>query len=105
MLTNKMIEWLREHGNDQTHPYYSLYHQRIQRYLNQQFTKLLTLAKHHPDILLGEVAGIIQPQDSPRHKRIQDLLLVVEILVRPERKVWVEYERELAKVKQTIEGE
>ena len=100
-----MLVWLRKHGTDQNHKYYKLYHQRIQNYLDHQFPKLLLLAKQYPNILLGEVSGVIHPQGSPRHKRIQDLLLVVEILIRPEKKVWVEYERELTKIKQAVEGE
>jgi len=83
MITDKMIEWLLSATPEIK--YYKLYHQRIQRQIDKNIENTLWLAKNHPEILLDETGF----GDKPRHKRLQNLLLIIQIL-KPQYEVYIE---------------
>lgn len=92
MITNKQLDFLK-HPDKYPKKYHKLYYQRIQDTITKNFDNGLWLAKHRPDVLLNHVAGMIR-MDEPRHKRIQQLLLLVKIL-RPECDVYLEFAKEI----------
>jgi len=99
LITEIQKEWLIE---DEPHPKdYKLYHKRIQDRLNKGFEMLLWLAKNRPDILLNQVQGTTR-LDEPRHKRLQQLLLIIKIL-KPELDITLETAREYKKVLEGME--
>jgi len=81
MITAKQKEWLLSLPEDPKDypPEFKLYHRRIQNQINKNIEMALWLAKNKPDVLLNEVVGIVK-MDEPRHKRFQDLILLVQIL-------------------------
>ena len=71
---------------------YKLYHSRIQKQINKNIEMALWLAKNRPDVFLNAVVGTMR-MDEPRHKRFQDLLLLIQIL-KPEYEIAVELANE-----------
>jgi len=86
-----MKKWLIE--DEPNHPpEWKLYHKRIQDMVNKKLEMALWLAKNRPDVFLNAVVGTIR-MDEPRHKRFQDLLLILQIL-KPEYEIIVELTNE-----------
>jgi len=108
MITRLMKKWLEElpdnldNMTEEQKSVYTLYMNRIQKRLDIQLELTLWLAKNRPDILLGHPPRIIPRQDKPYHKRIQQLLLIIEILVQPHKKVWLTVNHNIQKLKQKI---
>lgn len=87
LITHIMKKWLieEEPNNPKT---FKLYHDRIQKQINKNIEMALWLAKNRPDVFLNAVAGTMR-MDEPRHKRFQDLLLIIQIL-KPELEIYAE---------------
>lgn len=101
MITAKQREWLENlPDNPKDYPReYKLYMNRIQKQISKNIEMALWLAKNRPDILLNEVVGMMR-MDEPRHKRFQDLILLIQIL-KPQYIVYVEMAKQLEQIEKT----
>ena len=87
MITNKQREWLSKPEKERQREWEHM--TAIQKQIDKSMENALWLAKNHPEILLNERINI-------RHKRIQQLLLLIQIL-KPEMNIYLEVAEDIEK--------